>query len=69
MDDRDRHPVLADTEILPAAFGLRAPIAIGGDVDRTETIGLGAGSFISQYCWRSSHEPCPLRREGAERAF
>ena len=43
MHDGDRHAILADLEILPPAFGLRAPIAIGGDVDRTETVGLAAG--------------------------
>ena len=43
MDERHRHAVLADAEILPAALGLRAPITIGGDVDRTETVGLAAG--------------------------
>src|SRR3954453_4109075 len=63
MDDRDRHPVLADAKILPAAFGLRAPVAIGGDLDRTETIGLGAGRSVSRYCRGFGHEQCPLRRE------
>ena len=43
MDDRHRHAVMADLEILPRAFGLRAPIAIGGNVDRTEAVGLAAG--------------------------
>ena len=53
MDDRHRHAVLADLEVLPRAFGLRAPIAIGGNVDRTETVGLAAGGFVSGV--RSSH--------------
>ena len=48
VNDLDRHPVLADAEILPRAFGLRAPIAVGGNLDRTETVGLGAGGFLSQ---------------------
>ena len=43
MDDRHRHAVMADLEILPRAFGLRPPIAIGGNVDRTEAVGLAAG--------------------------
>ncbi len=47
MDDSDRHPVVADLEILPRTFGLRAPIPVSGDVDRTETVGLAAGGFIS----------------------
>src|ERR1700730_9229310 len=42
MDDVDRHPVLADAEILPGTLGLRAPIAIGRDLYRTEAVGLGA---------------------------
>ena len=47
MDDRDRHAIMADLEILSRAFGLRAPIAVGGNVDRTETVGLTAGGFVS----------------------
>ncbi len=41
-NDVHRHPVMADAEILPGAFGLRAPVAIGGNLDRTEAVGLGA---------------------------
>ncbi len=41
-NDGHRHPVMADAEILSAAFGLRAPVAIGGNLDRTEAVGLGA---------------------------
>ena len=41
-NDRRRHPVLADAEILPRTFGLRAPITIGGNRDRTEAVGLHA---------------------------
>ena len=43
MDDRHRHAILTDPEILSRAFGLRAPIAVGGNVDRTEAVGLAAG--------------------------
>ena len=43
MHERDRHAVDADAEILARAFGLRPPIAIGGDFDGTETVGLDAG--------------------------
>ena len=42
-NDVHRHPVLADAEILPRSLGLRAPIAVGGNLDRTEAVGLGAG--------------------------
>jgi hypothetical protein len=41
-NDRHRHPVMADAEVLPAAFGLRAPVAVGRNLDRTEAVGLGA---------------------------
>jgi len=51
VHDLDRHALLADAEILPAAFGLRTPVAIGGDVDRAETVGLATGGFGSRlYC-------------------
>ena len=51
VNDRHRHPVLADAEILPGPFGLRAPVAIGGNIDRTEAVGLGArGSGLRRSC-------------------
>ena len=40
-NDRHRHPIVADAEVLPLPFGLRAPVAIGGNLDRTEAVGLG----------------------------
>src|SRR6478736_6271060 len=43
VHERDRHAVLPDAEILQRTLGLRAPIAIGGNLDRTKTVGLGAG--------------------------
>jgi hypothetical protein len=51
MNDADRHPVLADAEILPGTLGLRAPIAIGGNLDRTETVGLQAGRTARGSGW------------------
>src|SRR5258705_8575957 len=39
-NDRHRHPVMADTEILPRSLRLRAPVAIGGNLDRTEAVGF-----------------------------
>ena len=56
MDDCDRHAILADAEILPRAFGLRAPIAVGGDLDRSEAIGFGAGGFGAGAPGRAGHE-------------
>ena len=55
MDDRHRHAILTDPEILSRAFGLRAPIAVGGNVDRTEAVGLAAGGFVSR-CFCAGHE-------------
>ena len=42
-DERQRHALLADAEILQRALGLRAPIFVRRDIDRSERIGLGAG--------------------------
>ncbi|MGY2808105.1 hypothetical protein ACVIHF_004835 [Bradyrhizobium sp. USDA 4506] len=70
MDDRDRHAVVADLEILPRAFGLRAPIAVGGNVDRTEAVGLAAGLCLGGDR-RSSHHAfrgcLPLRHQNVAR--
>ena len=41
-DDRQRHAVGTDSEVLQRSLGLRPPVAIGGHLDRTEGIGLGA---------------------------
>src|SRR5262249_51710089 len=46
MHDLDRHAVRADAEIPPGTLGLRAPIAVGGPLDRAKTVGLEAGSAI-----------------------
>ena len=54
MDDRDRHAIMADLEILSRALGLRAPIAVGRNVDRTEAVGLTAGGFVSG-CFCAGH--------------
>jgi hypothetical protein len=43
VDERQRHLLGADTEILDRALRLRAPIAVCGHVDRAERVGLGAG--------------------------
>ncbi len=46
MHERDRHAVDADAKILARALGLRPPIAIGGDLDGTKTVGLDAGRGV-----------------------
>src|ERR1700685_355070 len=70
VDDFDRHPVVADAEIPPPPFGLRAPVAVGGDLDRTEAVGLSARRSGSGCCCRSSHGRGPLREAaGSEPAY
>ena len=39
---RLRHALGADTEVLARALRLRAPVAVGGHVDRAERVGLDA---------------------------
>ena len=56
VNDRHRHAVVADAEILPRPFGLRAPVTIGGNLDRTEAVGLGARGRGLRRSFRSSHE-------------
>ena len=48
MNDRHRHPLITDAEISPRPFGLGTPVAIGGNVDRAETVGLAAGGVLSR---------------------
>ncbi len=43
MDERNRHALAADAEILQGALGLRSPEPLGGNLDRAEGVGLGAG--------------------------
>jgi hypothetical protein len=42
-DDLSRELLAADLEMLERAFGLRAPVAVRGDLDRAHRVGLGAG--------------------------
>src|SRR3984893_1200435 len=63
MNDRHRHPILADTEIPPRPFRLRAPVAIGGNLDRAKAVSLGARRIGSRGCCWSIHESCPLRKD------
>jgi len=48
-NDCHRHPVMTDAEILPGTFGLRAPVAVGGNLDRAEAIGLDARGTGSRW--------------------
>ena len=47
-DQRARHALLADAEIIARALGLRAPIAVGRHFDRAERIGFGAGLHLTR---------------------
>ena len=53
-DQRLRHALLADAEILQRALRLRAPVAVGGDLDRAEGVGFGAG-FRHDVSWLSPY--------------
>ena len=43
VDERDRHAFHTDAKVLGGALGLRAPVAGGRDLDRSEGIAFGAG--------------------------
>ena len=43
LDDRRRLLLPADLEVAQRALGLRAPVAVRGDLDGSEGVGLGAG--------------------------
>src|SRR5262249_10833385 len=42
-DHRGRHAVFADREVVQRPLGLRAPVTVGGDLDRSHAVGLGPG--------------------------
>ncbi len=42
MHDLDRNAIVADREVLERALRLRAPVAVGGDLDLTQTVRLYA---------------------------
>ncbi len=42
VDQRQRHGLAADAEILQAALRLRAPVMVGRHIDRPERVGFGA---------------------------
>jgi len=54
FDARERMPIgivhaLARTEreVLETTLGLRAPIGVGGDLDRADRVGFGAGAHAT----------------------
>ena len=60
-DQRPRHALVADAEIIARALGLRAPIAIGRDLDRPEAVGFGAGFHGGSIAFPG----CGVARSGA----
>ena len=62
-DERQRHALGADAEILERALGLRAPIAVGRHLDRAEGVGLGAGAT---WPWSESLRWSSLLAEAVE---
>ena len=42
MDERGRHPLAADGKVLDGSLRLRAPVALAGNLDRTEAVGFRA---------------------------
>src|SRR5262249_46745056 len=70
VNDRHRHAVMADAEVLSRPFGLGTPIAISGDVDRAEAVGFRTCRSGRRRAIRgSNHEQYPLRRKPAERSL
>ena len=59
-DDGQRLLFPADLEIAERALRLRAPIAVGGDLDRAEGVGFGAGGR-HDFDLRNAQRPIPQR--------
>ena len=59
-DQRQRHALGADAEILPRALGLGAPVAVGRHLDRAEACRSRCGSACGCRCglWPSNAVPC-----------
>ncbi len=48
-DHRVGHPVVGDREVVQRALGLRAPVAVGADLDRAHAVALGAGCLLGHF--------------------
>ncbi len=58
MDDGERHAFVADGEVEQRALGLCAPVGLGGDFDRAEAVGFGAGHVRPPRAgWREIPDP------------
>ena len=62
-----RHGLAADPEVLQAALGLRAPVAVGRHLDRAEGVGLDADSPLAGHgrtSWLRPRRPSSARGAG-----
>ncbi len=51
VDDLGRHRLArAEREILDRTLGLRAPISVGGNVDRAEAVAFAARAAVAVHC-------------------
>ena len=60
-NDRHRHELIANLEVMFRAFGLRAPVVVRRHFDRSERVGFGARCFL-----QSGHDAFPVRFGDAE---
>ena len=57
--DGERLALPADLEVAERALGLRPPVFVGGDLDRPEGVGLGAGWLLLGRRW-GGHAVVPV---------
>ena len=62
--DRHRLALPADREVLDRALGLRAPVAVGGNLQRAEAVGFGARARSSSHTPLSLCAPYTAARRG-----
>src|SRR5271154_738825 len=65
-NDGARHPIEPDCEVQQRALGLRAPVAIGGDLDRAHAVGFGA---VGTAMLLLTHDACSLENWSNQRLF
>ena len=64
-DQLPREALVADAEVVERPLGLRAPVAVGGDLDRPHRVGLGAGLLRVVRVLRSTPSRRRRDRSGA----
>ena len=60
------HAVVADREVVQRALGLRAPVAVGGHLDRAHAVGLGAGAAGASLMTRRYRHRCVTWRPSSD---